>query len=289
VRIQVAVDVADGRFHVDFTGTSAQVRGPFNCVPSGSRAAAYFAVRVLTDAAIPTNGGCFRPVTLTLPQGSLVNPASPAPVCSRTSTIKRITACLLAAFKEVLPEKVGADSASTLTAIAFGGIDNEGRNFVVGELIAGGNGASRYGDGVDVVETDASNCMNYPAEAIEMNAPIRVHRVALRRGSGGDGEFRGGLGLVKEFEVLCDQLTVTHRGEGHRRPAQGAAGGQPGQCAQSAVIRRSGEIEPINSKIVTTLRRGDRLLVETAGGAGWGDPQQRADEARSGDAAAGKV
>lgn len=289
VKIQVAVEVSDGRFHVDFTGTAAQVRGPFNCVPSGSQAAAYFAVRVLTDSTIPTNGGCFRPVTLTLPERSLVNPEAPAPVCSRTSTIKRITACLLAAFKEVLPDKVGADSASTLTAIAFGGVDDDGRRFVVGELIAGGNGASRDGDGVDVIETDASNCMNYPAEAIEMNAPLRVRQVALRTGSGGDGHFRGGLGLVKEFEVLCDHLTVTHRGEGHRHAAQGASGGEPGLCAQSAIVRRSGETEPINSKIVTTMRRGDRLIVGTAGGGGWGDPATRDEAARASDRAAGKV
>lgn len=289
VKIQVAVEVGDGRFHVDFTGTSDQVRGPFNCVPSGPHAAAYFAVRVLTSPDIPTNGGCFRTVSLTLPEGSLVNPRPPAPVCSRTSTIKRIAACLLGAFKDVLPDRVGADSSSTLTAIAFGGHGADGRPFVVGELIAGGNGASVDGDGVDVVETDASNCMNYPAEAIEMGAPVRVLRVALRKGSGGDGQHRGGLGLVKEFEVLCDGVTVTHRGEGHRYQAQGAQGGAPGQSAFSEIIRAGGKREPIGSKLVTTFNRGDRLVVETAGGGGWGAPASRSTAARDADRAAGKV
>ena len=142
VKIQVAVTVGDGRFHVDLTGSSEQLRGPFNCVPSSSQAAAYFAVRALTDPNIPSNGGCFRPVTLNLPKGSLVNPECPAPVCSRTSTIKRITACILAAFKNVLPDRVGADSASTLLAVTFGGRTDEGKTYVVGQLIAGGGGAS---------------------------------------------------------------------------------------------------------------------------------------------------
>ena len=90
IRIEVAVTLRDGAIEIDFTGTSPQVRGPFNCVPSGSLAAACWAVRALTDPKIPTNGGCFRPISLHLPQGSLVNPEEPAPVNARTSTIKRI-------------------------------------------------------------------------------------------------------------------------------------------------------------------------------------------------------
>ena len=98
----------DAAIHLDFTGTSPQVRGPLNCVPSGSLAAACFAIRALTDPLIPTNGGCFRPICLHLPEGSLVNPAEPAPVNARTSTIKRITGAIIAALAEVLPDRVPA-------------------------------------------------------------------------------------------------------------------------------------------------------------------------------------
>ena len=109
IRIEVAVTLRDASIHIDFTGTSPQVRGPMNCVPSGSLAAACFAIRALTDPAIPTNAGCFRPISLHLPEGSLVNPREPAPVNARTSTIKRIAGAIISALAEVLPDQ-GAGS-----------------------------------------------------------------------------------------------------------------------------------------------------------------------------------
>jgi len=144
-------------------------------------------------------------------------------------------------------------------------------------------------DGVDVVETDATNCMNLPAEAMEMEAPIRIHRVALRRDSGGAGEFRGGLGVVREYEMLEDEISFSHRGERHYSAAQGAAGGLPGAMARSRIVRQNGSEVEIPSKTVTTLAKGDRLLVETAGGGGYGEPHRRAREALRADVANGKV
>jgi len=289
VRIEVAVTIKDGSMHVDFTGTSPQLRGPFNCVKSGSQAAAYFAVRALTDPEIPTNAGCFRPVSLHLPEGTLVNPREPAPVGSRTATIKRITGCILAAFKEVLPHKVPADSAGVLLALAFGGKQADGKTYVVGELITGGSGAAQGSDGVDVVETDASNCMNLPVEALELEAPIRVHRLALRPDSGGPGQFRGGLGLIKEFELLGDDAIFTHRGERHYCPAQGSMGGGSGACEVSVILRADGTTEDIPSKLVATLHRGDRVIVQTPGGGGYGDPAKRDSATLAADIEDGKV
>jgi len=290
IRIEVAVTVKDGNFHCDFTGTSRQLKGPFNCVRSGSQAAAYFAVRALTDPTIPTNAGCFRPVSLMLPEGSLVNPVEPAPVGSRSATIKRITGCILGAFKELLPEKVPADAAGELLTLAFGGRHGaSGKSFVIGELIAGGSGAAQLRDGVDVIETDATNCMNLPVEALEMEGPIRVHRTALRIDSGGAGTFRGGLGVVREYEILDGEVTFTHRGERHYCPAQGSQGGGPGLPAVSVITRADGSKELIPSKLVTALHKGDRVLVETAGGGGYGDASRRARESRDADIADGKV
>jgi N-methylhydantoinase B/oxoprolinase/acetone carboxylase alpha subunit len=287
IRVEVAVTVRDGTIHFDLDGTSPQVKGPMNCVPSGSQAAAYYAVRVLTDPTIPTNGGCFRPVTLNLPVGSLANPIEPAPVNARTSTIKRIATSMVSALAEVLPDRVGAPAAGTLLVVAFGGRRADGSRYIVGELIAGGSGAAQGLDGVDVVDTDASNCMNLPAEAMEMEAPIRLHRVALRRDSGGAGAFRGGLGVVREYEILADGVTFTHRGERHYSRAPGLAGGLPGASARSVIRRSDGSEQVIPSKALTVLNRGDRVVVETPGGGGWGDPGERTQVAE--DVANGKV
>jgi len=288
IRIEVAVTIGGAGIHIDFTGTSPQVRGPLNCVPSGSLAAACFAIRALTDPAIPTNAGCFRPISLHLPEGSLVNPTEPAPVNARTSTIKRITGSIISALAEVMPDRVPAPSAGEMALVAFGGRLPGGGNFVTGDLIASGSGASGTSDGVDVIETDATNCMNLPAEAMEMETPIRLHRVALREGSGGAGMFRGGLGTEREYEVLTDGVTFTHRGERHFSAARGIFGGGDGARAESVIMRADGSREVIMSKIVTRLMKGDRVLVRTAGGAGRGQPCDRDPALAEADAQDGK-
>ncbi|HEX2944043.1 MAG TPA: hydantoinase B/oxoprolinase family protein [Rhodopila sp.] len=289
IRIEVAVTIKGDAIHIDFTGTSPQVRGPLNCVPSGSLAAACYAVRALTDPSIPTNGGCFRPISLHLPEGTLVNPREPAPVNARTSTIKRITTSIIAALAEVLPDRVPAQSAGQMAMVAFGGRTAAGKPFVTGDLIAGGSGAGRHSDGVDVIETDATNCMNLPAEAMEMETPSRLNRVALRPDSGGAGRQRGGLGTIREYEVLAEEVTFTHRGERHYSAARGVFGGADGARSRSVIIRADGREEESPSKIVTRLYKGDRVVLETAGGAGYGPPSERDAAARQADIANGKV
>jgi N-methylhydantoinase A/oxoprolinase/acetone carboxylase beta subunit/N-methylhydantoinase B/oxoprolinase/acetone carboxylase alpha subunit len=289
IRIEVAVVVEHAAIHIDFTGTSPQVRGPLNCVPSGSLAAACFAIRALTDPAIPTNGGCFRPISLHLPPGSLVNPTEPAPVNARTSTIKRIAGSIISALADALPDKVPAASAGEMLMVAFGGRTAQGSRFVIGDLIAGGSGASRHADGVDVIETDATNCMNLPAEAIEMEAPIRLNRVALAADSGGRGTHRGGLGTIRDYQMLVGDIAFTHRGERHFSNARGAQGGADGARARSVILRHDGRTEVIPSKTVTRLGRGDRVVVQTAGGAGYGDPGARDPALAERDLADGKT
>ncbi len=289
VIIKVAVTVRDGWFDVDFSGTSPQVKGPFNCVESGVQAAAYFAVRALTDPSIPTNAGCFRPVRFNLPAGSLVNPVEPAPVNARTSTIKRITGSIIGALAGVLPDRVPASSAGEMLVVAFGGLNREGKRFISGELIAGGSGACNESDGVDVIETDATNCMNLPVESLEMEAPIRVLRSMLVPDSGGQGQYRGGLGLAREYEILEGEVSLTYRGERHGSSARGLAGGEDGGRAAGIITKANGDTVEIPSKIVTKLNKGDRLLVRTAGGGGWGPSANREDAGRLGDLAGGKV
>ena len=275
VRIEVAVTLRDGMLRCDFTGTSDQVKGPLNCVPSGSYAAAYFAVRVLTDPTIPTNGGCFRPVELTLPEGSLVNPIEPAPVNARTPTIKRVATSILGALKDVVPEKIPADCAGETVTQTFGLQRGDGTSFVAGEMLAGGSGASADRDGVDMIDTDATNCMNLPVEALEMDLPLRVRRFQLACDSGGPGRRRGGLGCIREYEALAGEITVSHRGERYYQACEGARSGQAGAFARCTVYRADGSEVSVPSKLTTVLREGDRLLLVTPGGGGFGDPKQR--------------
>jgi N-methylhydantoinase B/oxoprolinase/acetone carboxylase alpha subunit len=289
IRIEVAVTIDEAGMTIDFAGSSPQVRGPFNAVPSGSLAAACYVVRAITDPTIPTNGGCFRPIALRLPEGSIVNPKEPAPVNARTATIKRIAGTILKALAQAAPGRMPADSGGELLVLAFGGERPDGTRYVTGELVAGGAGASAGKDGVDVIETDATNCMNLPAEALELDAPIRVHRVALRPDSGGAGARRGGLGTVREYEILHGDVRFTHRGERHFIAPSGRAGGADGGMARTVIHRADGREEVVPSKLVTTLHAGDRVVMETAGGGGYGDPAARDPAKLRGDLADGKI
>lgn len=289
VKIVVAVSVADGKFHVDLTGSAPQTRGPFNAVRSSVLAGVLFSLRAVTDPDIPNNGGCFRVVKLTLPEASVVNPRSPAPVNARSATVKRIAGCILGALKDAMPTRVPADAAGEMLSLSFGGVTPDGRSFVTGEIIASGSGAGFASDGVDVIETDVTNCMNLPVEAMEMEMPFRTHRLALRDDSGGPGRHRGGLGLRKEYEILADEVVMTYRGERHYFAPAGSQGGMSGTTAHAVVVRKDGSEEVVPSKLVARLYKGDRLRMETAGGGGYGAPSDRDRDDLARDIADGKV
>jgi N-methylhydantoinase B len=280
VTIQATVTIEGSDVYCDFTGTSPQVRGPLNCVPTAAIAGAYYVIRTITDASIPNNSGCYRPIHLHLPEGSVVNPRPPAAVNARTATIIRIADVLHGALVQALPGKLPAAPSGQLLVASFGGIDPR-RNtpYVTSELGAGGVGARPTKDGIDVLEMGPSNCMNIPAEAIEMHYPLRIRRYGLRADSGGAGRYRGGLGATKVFEAVAGDVVVSMRGERYFTPPWGLYGGQPAAAAQAWVERSDGRIEEIPSKRVFTLHRGERLHVDTPGGGGYGDALERDPEA----------
>jgi N-methylhydantoinase B len=290
IRIQVAVTIRDGEVEFDFAGTSPQVKGPLNIVPSGVYSSACYGVRAITDASIPTNGGCFRPVKIKLPEGSLVNPRVGAPVNGRTHPMKRIASCIVGALAQALPDRFAAPAAASLLVLTFGGQWPNGRNFVVTDLINGASGGAQGQDGIDCIATDMTNGMSMPEEALEMEAPIRLIRNELRGDdTGGAGEFRGGVGIVREYEVLHGPVKFSHRGERHFSQAGGLLGGGPGGNAWSEIRRKDGRVEEIRSKIVTQLETGDRVLVKTPGGGGYGDPTKRERPAVQRDIDNGKI
>jgi N-methylhydantoinase B len=276
VQIAVAITVRGSSMIFDFTGTSPQVRGPFNSVPASTLSAVYYVVRAISDPTIPNNGGCFRALETVLPLGSLVNPRPPAPVSCRTATIKRIADTILGALVKALPGRLPAANSGTLLVMAFGGTHPDtGRPFVASELAAGGMGARPHKDGIDVIETDVSNCMNIPVEALEMNFPLRIRRTGLWADSTGAGKFRGGLGLEKVFEATTTDITVSHRGERFRTAPWGLLGGLSARGGCAFIVRKDGSREEVASKQMLTLRPGDQLWEYVAGGAGYGDPLER--------------
>jgi N-methylhydantoinase B len=280
ITIQATVTIQGSDVYCDFTGSSPQVRGPLNCVPTAAIAGAYYVIRTITDPTIPNNSGCYRPVHLHLPEGSVVNPRPPAAVNARTATIIRIADVLHGALVQALPGKLPAAASGQLLVASFGGIDpRRGMPYVTSELGAGGVGARPTKDGIDVLEMGPSNCMNIPAEAIEMHYPLRVRQYGVRPDSGGAGRYRGGLGATKVFEAVDGEVVVSMRGERYFTPPWGLYGGQPAAAAQAWVERLDGTIEEIPSKRVFTLRQGERLHIDTPGGGGYGDPLERNPEA----------
>jgi N-methylhydantoinase B/oxoprolinase/acetone carboxylase alpha subunit len=183
-----------------------------------------------------------------------------------------------------------AANSGTLLVMALGGRDPEtGRPFVASELAAGGMGARPDKDGIDVIETDVSNCMNIPVESVEMNFPLRIPRARLWAGSGGAGHFRGGLGLEKVFEATTTDVMVSHRGERFASSPWGLEGGSPGARAHAYIVRADGTREELPSKKMIVLHPGDQLWEYIAGGAGYGDPLDREPAAVLADLRDGKI
>jgi N-methylhydantoinase B len=280
ITLQATATIKGSDVCFDFTGSSPQVRGPLNCVPTAAIAGAYYVVRTITDPAIPNNSGCYRPIHLHLPEGTVVNPRPPAAVNARTATIIRIADVLHGALVQALPGRLPAASSGQLLVASFGGLDpRRGVSYVTSELGAGGVGARPAKDGIDVLEMGPSNCMNIPVEAIEMSYPLRIRHYGMRSDSGGAGRYRGGLGATKVFEAVAGDVVVSIRGERYFTPPWGLYGGQPAAAGQAWVERADGSIEEIPSKRVFTLHQGERLHVDTPGGGGYGDPLDRDPEA----------
>ena len=289
INVTVTLTIEGDDIHADFTGTSPQVRGPFNAVPSCTLSAVRYAIRVMTDPDIPNNEGCFRMLRLTIPERSLLNPERPAPVNNRAVTLRRVVDTVMGAFAQALPERVPAANNGHPLVARIGGIDESGRLFILSESGTGGMGARPSKDGVECIHTDTSNSMNVPVEVAESIAPLRIHYYRIRPDSGGAGRFRGGCGFEKAYECLTERMIISHRGERHYTQPWGLAGGGPGASSRSVVARADGSEERVPSKMNIELQRGDRLLLWTSGGGGFGDPRERAPERVLDDVLDGKV
>ena len=276
IGITVAVTIKGSEVHADFTGTSPQVRGPLNAVPSCALSAVRYVIRVITDPEIPNNEGCYRMIRLTIPEKSVLNPQRPAPVSCRAVTLRRIVDTTLGAFAQALPGRMPAANNGHPLVGHFGGIDETtGKPFILSEMGTGGMGARPTKDGIDCLCTDTSNAKNIPIEIGESSAPLRIRYYRIRTDSGGAGRYRGGCGFEKEYECLDDNIVLAHRGERHYTRPWGQAGGEPAASSRSVVVRADGSEEVVPSKQNIHLNRDDRIIMWTAGGGGYGDPLER--------------
>jgi len=271
IAISATVTVSGDAVTVDFTGTSAQVAGPINAPWSGGAGAAYFALRCVTDPDIPNNQGCYRPIEVIIPEGTLLNPRHPAPVAIRAHTLKRTADVVLGALVQAVPDRVPAAPAGSISCVSFGGVDpRNGKRYGLSDIVAGGGGARPVADGLELVDTDVSNCMNIPVEAIEMGYPLKVLRYRLRRDSGGVGKFRGGGGVERVLQATRGEISCSYRSERHFTAPWGLFGGGPGQMWRTQIKRLDGGLETVPSKRGFTLHAGDELRMFTGGGGGHG-------------------
>jgi N-methylhydantoinase B len=272
IPIRVKITARRGRLVFDFTGSSSQVKGPLNAVYSITLSAVYYVIRCVTDPKIPANEGCFEPVKVIAPSGSIVNALPPAPVAGgNVETSTRIVDVSLRAFAGLVPERVCAACQGTMNNVTIGGLDpRNGRYFTYYETIAGGFGARRSKNGIDGIHSHMTNTLNTPVEALEIAYPLRIWRYELIQGSGGAGRFRGGTGVRKEYELLADDATISLMGDRQTNRPWGLFGGESGRPGEYSIRRRKGHVERLSSKCVVRGSRGDVLTINTPGGGGYG-------------------
>jgi N-methylhydantoinase B len=258
LELRAAVTIAGDEVAIDFAGTSAQDGGNLNCPLAVAKSACFYVVRVLVDPDVPASGGAFAPVSVTAPEGCLVNARPPAAVAAgNVETSSRIVDVVMRAFGRALP--VPAQGQGTMNNVTLG---NEA--FTYYETIGGGQGACPHADGPSGVHVAMSNTLSTPVEALELQYPLRVERYGLRRGSGGAGAHRGGDGVVRELRVLEDcRLSIIS--ERRASAPAGEHGGSPGAPGRNLVNG-----EPAPAKLTRNLVAGDVVTIETPGGGAWG-------------------
>jgi N-methylhydantoinase B len=274
VRICVAITThpAQGRVRVDFAGSAPQVTGSLNAVFAITYSATFYVFRcLLPEEAAPT-AGLMRPVEVIIPEGTVVNARPPAAVAGgNVETSQRIVDVLLRAFSQILPDRIPAASSGTMNNVTIGGIDpRTAEAYAYYETIAGGSGACPNADGVSGIHTHMTNSSNTPIEALEYAYPFRVLRYAYRHNTGGNGQHRGGDGLIREIELL-GPAQVTLLTERRTFPPYGLAGGSPGTRGRNVLIERGVERE-LPGKCNIQAGTGAILHIETPGGGGWGPP-----------------
>jgi N-methylhydantoinase B len=241
---------------------------------------------VLTSPDIPFNAGLMRPVTVIVPEGTILNPRYPAPVRARMEICYRAFNATMKALSKAVPEKVIAGGYDTTTVACLAWLGPAGYQVYL-EIFGGGYGASVAKDGCDAVDSPMANCANTPVEAVDQDYDFfRVDEYALIPDSSGAGKHRGGAGFVKAFRILEDGATVALYADRFKRPADPLFGGAPGTTGACEIVR-DGKVIPLTTKDTRELQRGDLVVFRLGGGAGYGAPAERSAGAIDADIADG--
>lgn len=288
--IKLAMVIRDGTILFDFTGSSARCRGPMNNPASNTKSACFVALKhAFPD--IPINEGTLRPVEFRIPEDSFLCAHFPSPTSGSSAEVcQRIIDVCFGAFAKAFPGQSYAQAFSTSSNLGIGGFDPEtGRPYVLYIYLGGGLGASPQGDGISNSTATHSTARVAPMEIIERAYPFRVRRYALRANSGGPGRFRGGLGIELELELLRGEAVASVVADRTRQGPRGAQGGGDGSAARfSFVCGGKLHVPSLGGKDQDIkLHPGDRIVIETPGGGGWGHAAERAAASVAADVARG--
>ena len=289
--IKASVTVDGDHCRVDLSESADQVPGPVNCTLNMARSAVYCALLSVADGRAMANSGAYRPIDVICRSGSIVSCESPAPVANRMATGHRVVTTVLGALATALPQQIPAAYYGVSYVAALSAPDRfaENERRVYFEIEVGGWGAHPTGDGASGYSAGFHNLANSPIEMCESLFPVLFNEYGFIPGSGGDGEFRGGLGLGREWQLDSEWGTLSGNFERFRVAPYGLNGGQPGSKGRFLHIRDK-ETTELPSKISgVELVRGDCIRLETSGGGGWGKPANRDPAARQADEKDGYV
>jgi len=273
---------------LDYTGTSPQLPMPLNAVEGVTLSGVYYAIRALLAADIPMNDGVFRPIAVHVPEGTLLNPRRPAPVSAgNVETSMRNADLVLAALGRLAPERVPAQSGGSMNNVMMGGVDERGAPWAFYETNGCGMGARPGADGVDAIQAHMTNTLNTPIEVLERTFPLRVTRYEYADDTAGAGRYRGGSGLVRALQVRAGTATISLLAERHAVHPHGASGGGDGATGSHALIAADGTARALPAKTTLQVNAGETLVVQTAGGGGYGAVALRDARAIDRDAADG--
>jgi N-methylhydantoinase B len=289
-RIRLSLAVGEGHLDFDFTGSAPQLLSARNIPYRALLATVYTVAKSLLDPDVPANAGYYRTLRVHAPPGSVVGPVPPAAIGCRSISAAVLGDVIAQALSQAMPRKALAGSGPHHLYVLSGTDPRTGRYFVDYETLAGGMGARADRDGTDGVRVHASGSSNLPVEALEHAYPFRVERYALRDGSGGEGRFRGGCGVVRDYRVLADDIVVSLSSERQQVAARGMLGGEDGATGVFLLDPGSGEPCRLPSAAADVkLPRGALLTIGTPGGGGYGPPATRDREARERDRREGRL